>query len=184
METIGKRIERLRKLGGWSRPELGRRMAAAVGRAKPFSGEVIRLYEADKHKPGKAARKALAEVFKRDEAYIEFGDDAQKVRQPQGSYSVEKPVAHSAQEEIVLHLFAGLFKLQRRELIDEMRALYQANQITRKELGQNPLHGVSNAQIDAAFGSTPKPLRKTHPKKKHNGERDPGAAMGDYLDGE
>jgi transcriptional regulator with XRE-family HTH domain len=73
METIGQRITRLRIAMGWSRPELGRQMQLKTGRSKPFSGEVIRLYEEDINRPGKDARQALSRVFERSEAYIEFG---------------------------------------------------------------------------------------------------------------
>lgn len=49
-------------------------MAAAVGREKPFTGELIRLYEEDINQPGTEARSALAKVFARSESYIEFGE--------------------------------------------------------------------------------------------------------------
>lgn len=158
-------------------------MAKAVQREKPFTGEVIRLYEEDKHKPGKAARTALAAVFDRDEFYIEFGESGRVIiTSSRAAHTNKRATEQTAREQILLHLFSGLFKLQQRELIDEMHALYRANEITRKELGQQPLRGVSNAQIEAAFGATPIPIRKKKPTKKHNGDRDPGAAMGDYLD--
>lgn len=73
VETIGKRIERLRNAKGWSRPELGRQMATAIGKPKPFSGEMIRLYEQGENRPGVEARTALAKVFGKTDAYIEFG---------------------------------------------------------------------------------------------------------------
>lgn len=72
-ETIGQRIERLRPAKGWKRPQLGREMAVAIGRKKPFTGELIRLYEIGKNRPKLDARRALAKVFGRDESYIEFG---------------------------------------------------------------------------------------------------------------
>lgn len=79
MDTIGKRISTLRRLKSWSRPELGRQMAAAIGKKKPFSGELIRLYETGTNEPGNEARRALALVFGKTEAYIEFGEgDAPK----------------------------------------------------------------------------------------------------------
>lgn len=73
VETIGQRITRLRNGKDWSRPELGRQMAAALGRKKPFSGELIRLYEEDINRPSVEARQALAKVFSKAEQYIEFG---------------------------------------------------------------------------------------------------------------
>lgn len=74
METVGKRIERLRKGAGWSRPELGRIMAEKIGRDDPFTGELIRQYELDHTEPPKDARQGLAKAFGRTEAYILFGD--------------------------------------------------------------------------------------------------------------
>lgn len=185
MKSIGKRIEELRKLESLSRPELGRRMAKAIGRDTPFSGEVVRLYEKGTHKPGHDARTALAKVFKRTEAYIEFGDEgATKIQQQETgpSYTASALEALSPQEQIMLHLFSGLFKLQRRKLVDEMYALYLANQITRKELGHKPLRGISDAEIEAEFGGVPAPQPKPQPKKKRDGGRDPGGAMSDYTE--
>lgn len=74
METVGKRIERLRKGMGWSRPALGRVMAERIGRDKPFTGELIRQYELDRTDPPKDAREGLALAFGRPEAYILYGD--------------------------------------------------------------------------------------------------------------
>lgn len=48
-------------------------MAHAIGREKPYSGELVRLYEEGTNLPRNEARKALAEAFKVTEAYIEFG---------------------------------------------------------------------------------------------------------------
>lgn len=93
METIGQRIKRLRAPTGWSRAELGRRMAKAIDRGKPFSGELIRLYEKDINAPGVDARRALAKVFDRSEVYIQFGittevPTAQRVEQTTASYGL------------------------------------------------------------------------------------------------
>lgn len=99
---------------------------------------------------------------------------ANAAEQPRAAYGL------SGKEEIVLHLFSGLFSHQQRELIDEMHALFQANQITRKELGQKPLRGVSDTQIEGAFGSVPK--GKPEPKKRPRAPgREPGTAMDDFL---
>lgn len=97
METIGKRIARLRTAKGWKRPELGRQMAQVIDRATPFSGEVIRLYEEDINEPGADARRALALVFDRSEMYIEFGATetgsstaSTTARQPAATYNVSE----------------------------------------------------------------------------------------------
>lgn len=92
VETIGQRITRLRNAKGWSRPELGRQMAEAIKREKPFSGELIRLYEEDTNKPGDDARLALAKVFDRPEVYLEFGamTEATRLEQPAAAYGLSK----------------------------------------------------------------------------------------------
>lgn len=48
-------------------------MAKAIGRREVYSGEVVRLYETEKNRPGHEAKKALAIVFDKPEAYIEYG---------------------------------------------------------------------------------------------------------------
>jgi transcriptional regulator with XRE-family HTH domain len=101
VETIGKRIVRLRTAKGWTRPELGRQMAKAVSKKKPFSGELIRLYETDTNRPSPDARRALAKVFDRTEQYIEFGDAPQsesKVKQAAAEYRVSVGVSEEALE--------------------------------------------------------------------------------------
>lgn len=84
-------------------------------------------------------------------------------------------------EEILLHLYRGLFDLQQKRLISGLRALFDANQITRKELGQKPLRGVSDDQVRAAFGDAPFHQGK-RTKRKPAEPRDPGDALGDFLD--
>lgn len=80
-ETIGARIKRLRTATGWTRPELGRKMGAALER-KPFSGELIRLYELDVNRPGADATKALASVFGKSEQFIVFGESGRPDQSP------------------------------------------------------------------------------------------------------
>ena len=84
----------------------------------------------------------------------------------------------SAREEMLVHLFRGLFSLQQRRLIVNLQAAFDANQITRRELGQKPLNGVSDAQIEAAFGAAPFPAKL---KKRATAKREPGTAMDDFL---
>lgn len=187
METIGQRITRLRIGKGWSRPELGRKMAEAIHRAKPFTGEVVRLYEDNKHVPGKNARAALALVFGKSEQYILFGESQPKAREELAAYSVGgkgEAKALSARQEILLDLFDGLFSLQQRDLIDEMRALFDANQITRKELGHKLLRGVSNATVAAAFGPVPHPAKEKHHshKKKDSAGHSPDPNQRDDVE--
>jgi len=92
--------------------------------------------------------------------------DVSGVAQPSAAYSA--PI--EAKEEILLHLFAGLFSAQQREIMKEMRALFEANQVTRKELGQRALRGVSDAQIETAFGKVPPVGQKKRPSRPLHGE--------------
>jgi transcriptional regulator with XRE-family HTH domain len=184
VETIGQRILRLRKGKGWKRPELGRRMAVALGRAKPFAGETIRQYELGNTDPGKDARRALARVFDRAETYIEFGDPGQaatKAQQPTAAHD-EADRARDTREEILLYLYRGLFGLQQERLIVGLRAMFHANQFTRKELGQKPLRGVSDEQVRKAFGDAPFHRMKRIAKKDPPASRDLGTAMDDFFE--
>lgn len=152
-------------------------MAKALGRKKPFSGELIRLYENHKNRPRGQARKALALVFGKSEEYIEFGDATKnRLEQGQAHYETEP----TAREQILLILFRGLLQDQQKRLIQGLRALHDANNITRKELGATTLRGVSDELVRKHFGDVPKP---TVPKPQQKPRaRDPGDAMGDFLD--
>lgn len=178
VKTIGERIATMRKGKGWKRPELGRRMAQAVGRAKPYSGEQVRRYETGMDRPPPEARKALAAVFEKSEQYIEFGATTQ-ARPTAPDDDPDR--ARDAREGILLHLYRGLFSLQQERLIVSLRALFEANQITRKELGQKPLVGVGDDRVRRAFGDAPfhrmQRLRRGAPPR-----RDPGTAMDDFLE--
>lgn len=183
-ESIGGRIARLRGLKGWSRPELGRQMAKAIGRAKPYTGEQVRLYEIDKNKPPPEARRALALVFGKNEPYIEFGDTSQKQRvaEPGGADYNDPDRARNAREGILLHLYRGLFSLQQERLIVGLRALFDANQITRKELGNKALTGVSDDDVRRAFGDAPFQRMKKIERKTPPPRRDQGTAMDDFFE--
>lgn len=177
VKTIGERIATMRKGKGWKRPELGRRMAQAVGRAKPYSGEQVRRYETGMDRPPPEARKALATVFEKSEQFIEFGATAQVRR----ATSDDPDHARNAREGILLHLYRGLFSLQQERLIASLRALFDANQITRKELGQKPLVGVGDDQVRRAFGDAPF-HRMQRRKLSSPPRRDPGTALDDFLE--
>jgi len=118
METIGQRIARLRKLAELSRPELGRQMAKAIDRPKAFTGELIRKYEADENEPGNDARQALAAVFHKTPAYIEFGDDRTVI-----ANDVPKAFTKPDDKELaeVVRLWEYLGKDQQAKFLEVMR---------------------------------------------------------------
>lgn len=156
-------------------------MAEAIGRAKPYTGESVRQYEDNKISPRGPAAKALAAVFKITESQLLFGEPAHQVQQESVHYVVDsegKRRQLTAKEDMLLDFFAGLFSLQQRETIDHLRALFDANQVTRKELGQRPLRGVSNEAVRAAFGDIPTPAAKKHPSRPPHHKR----KAGDYTD--
>ncbi len=94
---------------------------------------------------------------------------------------LDPAVARNAKEEILIELYRGLFQLQQERLIVSLRALFHANQITRKELGQKPLRGVSDDQVRKAFGDAPF-LRMKKIKRRTEPRRDPGTAMDDFWE--
>lgn len=111
--------------------------------------------------------------------YLARAGEAPTLKQARGAYAVSpEAIAKDAREEILLHLYRGLFQLQQQRLIQGLRALFDANQITRKELGQKPLRGVGDADVERAFGKVP-PIRRT--SKKPVPKRDLGDAMSDFL---
>lgn len=62
-------------------------MMFVIERKKPFSGEMVRLYEEGENRPGADARKALALVFNLSESEIEFGKQQNAVRQNAAEYT-------------------------------------------------------------------------------------------------
>jgi transcriptional regulator with XRE-family HTH domain len=131
-ETIGQRITRLRNAKGWSRAELGRRMAKAVGRDKPFAGESVRRYEEGIDKPRRDGRLALAKVFDRSEQYIEFGESArQEAREPSPTYGVDV----APEVERLIRAFSWLMEDERDALLKEIEAKAVTNKAIAKQLG-------------------------------------------------
>jgi transcriptional regulator with XRE-family HTH domain len=131
-ETIGKRIERLRIGKGWSRPQLGREMAKAIGRKSAFTGELIRLYEQGKNRPRSEARRALSEVFGKGEQYIEFGESgAHETREP-----AEARYDHLAPDvERLIRAFSWLTTDQQKKLLETLEADATTNKAIAKQLG-------------------------------------------------
>jgi transcriptional regulator with XRE-family HTH domain len=97
-----------------------------------------------------------------------------------GKEGLPLPVAQrekSTIEEIMLHLFGALVPLQQREIIKEMRALFDANQVIRKQMGGTPLRSVSNDDVERAFGAAPAP--KPKPKRPQKTRRASDEHLGD-----
>lgn len=164
METIGKRIERLRGSKSWSRPELGRQMAKAVGRPKPFSGESIRRYEECIDEPGNAARAALAKVFGKSEQYIEFGESS--ATSPKKHSSIDSP-----EVERLVKAFGWLMDDERKALLTDLEAKALTNRQIAKSLGPRFTYKTDQAMLDhlKKSGDFPPGTKKTRkvagPKK-------------------
>lgn len=184
VETVGKRIARLRNSKGWTRPELGRQMGTALSR-KAFSGEMVRLYEEGTNRPGKEARRALAQVFDRPESYIEFGDPTH-AKQPKSASKAapDEAVAQNAREKMILLLFRGLTPEQQRELILKTNAQVVGNREIQARFLNKPLRTFSNEEVEAAVGKVPSPVKHKKRHSSHKPGREPGDAMGDFLNDE
>lgn len=128
----------------------------------------------DKGEPKPAQLFLIADKWKVSVRWLATGDGSMLPSQPQSS-----PSDITAREEILLHLYRGLFTLQQARLVQGLRALFDANQITRKELGQKALRGVSDEEVERAFGKVPLGTRKG---PKGGPRRQLGDAMGDFLD--
>lgn len=170
VESIHKRIRRLREAKGLSQEQL----AAAVGVKYQSVQEWEREHgTAPSRKRQPAVAKALGVTVPELVAGVS-GKSELPSHHPDA-------VARDGREEILLHLYRGLFSLQQESLIASLRALFQANQITRKELRQTVLRGVSDEDVRRAFGDAPFHRMKKL-RRKASPRRDLGDAMGDFLE--
>jgi transcriptional regulator with XRE-family HTH domain len=120
-ETIGRRILRLRNSKAWSRPELGRQLANATGKKKPYSGEAVRRWEENIDQPGREARAAIAKLFERSESYIEFGDQPQATRANEARQTAAQYVSDEA---LAIARAFDQMQPQSREFIREQVFIY------------------------------------------------------------
>lgn len=91
--------------------------------------------------------------------------------------------AMNGREEMILFLFRDLSAHQQRELISEMRALCDANRITRDKMHVRQFHPTSNEAVKAAFKDVPPPAtaRRIRKRPKKPPGRPPGAPLDDFL---
>lgn len=159
MESIHSRIRRLRTAKGLSQTDL----ATAAG----VKYQSVQEWEREKGgtAPSRKRLGAVAKALGVKPLELLTGEAA-----PQADAVDLKP-----REEILLLLFRGLFSHQQQELIKELRALFDANQYIRKDMGLKELNGVSNGAVEAAFGEVPAPKKKRPTKPR----REPGAHIGD-----
>lgn len=158
MENPGDMIKRLRNGKGWTRPELGRQMAKALGRAKPFTGELIRLYETHKNRPGKPARKALAVLFGKSEQQIEFGE----VNHASASSAPQQPSIDSPEVIRLALAFGWLTKRQKAELLKDVESKAATNKAIHKELGAREFEFKQDEEVARHL----KPLPPAHPLRR------------------
>jgi transcriptional regulator with XRE-family HTH domain len=171
VDSIHKRIKKLRELKGLSQEAL----AELVG----IKYQSVQEWEREGGTaPSRKRQEKVAKALGVSVAELISGTPA--AREPDAAYHVEA-VARDGKEEILLHLYRGLFSLQQERLMASLRALFHANQVTRKELGQKPLKGVSDEQVRDAFGDAPFHRIKRLERKKLP-PRQPGSAMDDFLE--
>lgn len=176
METIGQRIEKLRlRKGMKKRPELAR---ALKEHGVKMTGEMIRLYETDKHPPPRRVRAAMAKVFGIEEIVLEFGDPPPAKRAEITRMAAE-PHHEDPRAQKVAALFYWLTEEEKEELLKDVRSRADGNRAIAKQL-----MGKLKAATDERVGKTikPAPKEKAKTKAKSKDMRDPGGAMGDFLD--
>lgn len=132
VETIGQRVKKLRTAKGWSRPKLGKLMGKAIQR-EPFSGELIRLYEMDKNRPGKDAARALASVFSKSEQYIMYGDPIQVSASANESAAAASTGGPNINR--LVQAFGWLTDAQKEKILLEIESMAAANKAIAKEFG-------------------------------------------------
>lgn len=114
---------------------------------------------------GYEAAAKLNRKYGYDLVWLMKGEGQMGAAEPGADYAVEEELP--LKEQILLQLYRGLFSHQQLELVGELRALFQANQIVRKELGQKPLRGVSNEAVEKAFGKVPPTAKAKKAAKRH-----------------
>lgn len=149
----------------------------ALAKAAGVKYQSVQEWErSDGTAPSRKRQAKVAEALGVSVAELMTGGSS-RVAEPQALYD-DDARAQDAREEMLLYLYRGLFSLQQARLIRGLRALFDANQITRKELGQKALRGVSDEDVERAFGKTPMSAKKKKPARR----RDIGDAMGDFLE--
>jgi transcriptional regulator with XRE-family HTH domain len=170
MSAMGERLKSRRKEVGLSQ--------AALAKAAGVKQSTISYIENGRNK-GSQYVAQIATALRLSPTWLATGKGP---KEPAGSVidSDDPDRAKDAKEGILLHLYRGLFSLQQERLIASLRALFDANQITRRELGNKSLRGVSDEEVLSAFGEAPFHRMKQH-RRKVPPHRDPGTALDDFL---
>lgn len=147
LESIHSRIKRLRLAKALSQTDLATRAGVKYQSVQEWERE-------NGTAPTRKRMQAVAKALDVSPTELMTGE-----ARPASAVEDIKP-----REEILLLLFRGLFSHQQQELVGEMRALFDANQYVRKEMGLKALHGVSNEDVAGAFGAVPAP--KDRPKSR------------------
>jgi transcriptional regulator with XRE-family HTH domain len=164
-KTIAERILRLRNSKTWSRPELGRELASAIGKKKPYSGEAVRRWEEGLDQPGRKARAALAKVFGLSEAYIEFGPaTASRVTQVQEQQAQPYHLTDEERSLIASYRRADpRWRLSLRLLAalsdpeDQIDAATDVNMVVARVMGKKvkDLRYADDRRVEETFGKAP-----------------------------
>lgn len=172
MSGFGERVRKRREDLGMTQPELAR----ASGIKQPTISNI----ERGRNK-GSQHIVELAAALKVRPQWLNTGVGPKEIGKGEVPPAVnDDTTARDAREEILLLLYCGLFSLQQERLIVGLRAMFEANQFTRKELGQKTLVGVSDDQVRKAYGDAPFHRMKRIERK--SARRDPGTAMDDFFE--
>ncbi len=164
METIGQRIERYRLRKGFKkRPELARAMEI---HGVKVTGEMIRLYETDKHPPPRRVRAAMAKIFEVGEAVLEFGEPT-----PQQRAEIHRMAAETHHEDPrakrIAALFYWLTEEEKESFLRDIQSRADGNKAIAKQMV-----GKLAPSSDERVSKHIKPAGKSKAKTKSKAGRD------------
>ena len=170
MATFGERVRERRLELKMGQPDLAR--AAGIRQS------TVSNIESGRNKGSKYIAE-LAAALKCSAHWLATG----KGDKAPGTAAPDPREALSAREQIVLYLFNGLVPDQQREHIEHMKATFETNQALARQMGGKPLRFVSNAAIEANFGSVDQlRLQRGKYQVKRSKRREPGTALDDFLE--
>jgi transcriptional regulator with XRE-family HTH domain len=159
VESIHKRIKRLREAKGLSQERLAKLVGVAY--------QSVQEWERERGTAPQRKRQAAVAV-----ALGVTVHELMTGQQP-------SLLTLNPKEELVLEMFRELTPEQQREQVNYIRALYHANVVTGG-ITKKPLRTISNEDVERAFGKVPIQARARPAKKPSKSQRGPGAAMDDF----
>lgn len=145
MESIHKRIKRLRDAKGFTQTDL----ATASG----VKYQSVQDWEREGGTAPSRKRQPIVAKF--------LGVSTHELLTGEAKVSPEDQLP--AVEALLLEHFRGLAEEQKRELLRELRALARANQISQRGLDLKSIGVAADKSVEDAYGSVPGPKPRSHP---------------------